>query len=144
MNDEEKPKIIIDEDWKSQVETERQKIREESETSDDPAQPEGQSESQPAAMQLPPASFEFLISSIATQAMFAMGQIPDPSTGEPMVDLQLAEHHIDMLEVVEGKTKGNLSIPEHNMLKDALYQLRMGFVAIKKQIEELGNAAQDS
>ncbi len=132
MSDDESRKIIIDEDWKSQVETEREQLKQKA---DEPA---GDGEEQPADAgatgEIPPASFQFLVSSIATQVMFAMGQIPDPNTGQAMVDLELAKHHIDMLSVLDEKTKGNLSDDESKMLTEALHQLRMAFVAVQEQL----------
>ena len=132
MSDDESRKIIIDEDWKSQVETEREQLKQKA---DEPANDgETQAASAGADGEIPPASFQFLVSSIATQVMFAMGQIPDPNTGQAMVDLELAKHHIDMLGVLNEKTKGNLSTDESKMLTEALHQLRMAFVAVQEQL----------
>ena len=132
MSDDESRKIIIDEDWKSQVETEREQLKQKA---DEPANDvEAQPASAGAEGEIPPASFQFLVSSIATQVMFAMGQIPDPNTGQGMVDLELAKHHIDMLGVLDEKTKGNLSADESKMLTEALHQLRMAFVAVQEQL----------
>jgi hypothetical protein len=141
MSENENKKIIIDEDWKSQVQAEKEQQKQpknadatgSAQTSastggSDPDQLGGDD------MQIPPASFPFLVSSIATQAMFALGQIPDPSTGQPMLDLDLAKHHIDMLAVLDEKTKGNLAADEGQMLSESLNQLRMGFVAIENQV----------
>ena len=132
MSDDESRKIIVDEDWKSKVETEREQLKQEA---DEPATDgEAQPASSGAEGEIPPASFQFLVSSIATQVMFAMGQIPDPNTGQAMVDLELAKHHIDMLSVLDEKTKGNLSADESKMLTEALHQLRMAFVAVQEQL----------
>ena len=142
MSEDERPKIIIDEDWKSQVETEREQLKQ---TADDEPASSGEASGSSSAvagqtagtegeMEIPPASFQFLVSSIATQVMFAMGQIPDPNSGQAMVDLELAKHHIDMLSILDEKTKGNLSTEEGNMLTEALHQLRMGFVAVQEHV----------
>ena len=72
-----------------------------------------------------------LVSMLATQAMIGLGQIPDPLENKPAVKLEVAQHHIDMLGVLEEKTKGNLTDEEENMLSNIAYQLRMAFVAIK-------------
>ena len=136
-NPEEK-KIIIDEDWKSQVEREK----EEAAQKDSPAadggsevtQDTGPSDSVGPEPDLPPASLAFLVSTMAAQAMAAMGHLPDPITGKPEVRLKFAKHHIDMLAVIEEKTKGNASDDEANMLKDALHQLRMMYVQIESQM----------
>ena len=78
--------------------------------------------------ELPPATFDTLLSTMATQALFAMGAIPDPRTGQPTLQLDLAKHHIDMLTVIEEKTKGNLSEDEEKQLATTLYELRLRFV----------------
>jgi len=45
-------------------------------------------------------------------------------------DLEMARYNIDMLEVLEAKTKGNLTAEEAQVLKNTLSELRMGFVQI--------------
>src|SRR3970040_2093729 len=95
------PKIHIDSDWKAQAQAEKQRLAEKSkQTAAD--KPKG---SAPGG--LPPANFETLVSTMVSQALFAMGAIPDPSTGQRMQHLDLARFHIDMLGVIEEKTKGN-------------------------------------
>ncbi|MEL7089596.1 MAG: DUF1844 domain-containing protein, partial [Planctomycetota bacterium] len=64
------------------------------------------------------------------QALFAMGAIPDPQTGQPVLHLDLARHHIDMMTVLEDKTKGNLSDEEAKLLTGALYELRTRYVEV--------------
>ena len=65
---------------------------------------------------------------LATQAMFAMGFIRAEKDKEPTVDLNMAKFNIDLLGVLEEKTKGNLSDDEQKMLTDTLGQLRMGYI----------------
>ena len=135
--DDEK-RIIIDEDWKSQVEKERAQLRTgaESDTAD-PVKSAGESSSEsgtggPAASDrgpLPPADFEFLVSSIATQSFIALGLMPDPFTGQTEPDSELAKHHIDMLEMLEEKTQGNLTPDEAQMISSILHQLRVTYVS---------------
>lgn len=129
-----KPKIIVDDDWKSQAQAEKAELQQQAEAK------QAESQSKPAddaqAMQLPPASFPFLITTLATQAMTALGQGPDPSESKPVVRLELAKHHIDTLGVLQEKTKGNLDKEEASMLDDVLHQLRMLFVAIQNQPAE--------
>ncbi|PQO41473.1 DUF1844 domain-containing protein [Blastopirellula marina] len=85
---------------------------------------------------LPPPDFRMLVSMLATQAFAAMGQIPNPATGQPMVELPLAKHMIDMLTVIEAKTKGNLSADEDKFLENALHELRMGYFAMSSQAKK--------
>lgn len=69
-----------------------------------------------------------LVSMFSTQAMVAMGVIPNPATGKPESQLPLARHFIDLLDVLAAKTKGNLDTEEQTQLDTTLHQLRMAFV----------------
>jgi len=120
---EEKPKIVVDEDWKSQAEAEKQKLAEGAEAAAPPG-PEGAPEAP-----LPPASFASLVSGLVTQIFFALGVIEDPQTGGRYRNLPLAKHHIDTLAILEEKTQGNLSEDEKQLLDKALYEVRMQYVA---------------
>ena len=84
-------------------------------------------------MPIPPASFDLLVMTHASQAMLAMGFMPDPTTGEIVKNLKLAGHHVDMLGILEEKTKGNLTEAEAAMLENSLHQLRMAFVQAKSE-----------
>ena len=122
MSEPQKSKIIVDSDWKSRVETEKESLkRQELETP------------QPSAMpgELPPASFPMLVSTLVTQALVGLGQLPDPYSGQAEYNLPVAGHFIDTLAVLEQKTKGNLSADESGMLTDVLHQLRMAFIALQ-------------
>ena len=121
---EEKPKLIVDDDWKERVQAEKEAIAKGPPPK--PAQAESGDE------QIPPASFPFLVSSLATQALMGMGQIPGPDGEQAEIHPPLAKHHIDMLAVLEEKTAGNLSPDEANMLTTALHELRMIFVAVAR------------
>jgi hypothetical protein len=127
---EDGPKIHIDSDWKAQAQAEKQRLAEKSKAAAPQAKPSGGAPGSGAAgaQGLPPASFETLVSTMVTQALFAMGAIPDPRTGQRMQHLDLARHHIDMLTVLEEKTKGNLSEEETNLLGGALYELRTRYI----------------
>lgn len=69
-----------------------------------------------------------LVTTLATQATLAMGQMPAPDGQQPAVDLAVAKHFIDTLDVLEEKTKGNLTAQESGMLSGILHQLRMLYV----------------
>lgn len=84
------------------------------------------------ARQLPPASMETLISMLATQAIVSLGMIPDPSTGQPQSRPNLARHLIDLLGVLEEKTRNNLSVNEQRMLGSSLHELRMAFLHVSQ------------
>ena len=82
---------------------------------------------------VPPADFSTLVTMFSTQAMVAMGAIPHPSSGKAEVQLELARHFIDLLGVVEEKTKGNLSADETNLISSSLHYLRMSFIEQSKK-----------
>ncbi len=118
----EKPKIIVDDDWKTQAQAEKEKLEEEVEKSAE--------QQQAGPREIPPASLVTLISSLVTQIFMALGGYEDPKTKKRYVDLELAKHHIDTLSVLEEKTKGNLSDEEKKMLDQAIYEVRMQYVQI--------------
>ena len=121
MSDEKK--IIIDEDWKSSVQAEKEALAEDNKQE---AQPE--SAAAGAHPQMPPASLEMLLTSLATEAMMSMGQMPQFGTDKFEINLPQARYAIDMIEVIQEKTKGNLSDDEDTGLTNLLHQLRMAFV----------------
>ncbi len=121
MSDEKK--IIIDEDWKSQVKAEKETLaKEDSEQTKATAEPQA----------LPPASFEMLLTSLATEAMISLGQLPNLGTQEVETNVPQARYAIDMLQVLEEKTQGNLTPGEQQGLKDLLHQLRLMFVSVQQ------------
>jgi hypothetical protein len=66
--------------------------------------------------------------SLNTSALFHLGEISDPVTGEKNQDLVLVKHTIDTLKLLEDKTKGNLNGEEQDLLKHVLYDLKMRYV----------------
>ena len=131
MSDQEnEPKIVVDEDWKSRVRAEREAARKARTAEPSAAEPADGA----AAGRIPPASFEVLISTLMAQALTAMGKLPDPLQGHPVVRPDLAKHYIDMLGMLEEKTKGNLTPEEQQLLKNTLSDLRMGFVSVANQL----------
>jgi hypothetical protein len=78
---------------------------------------------------LPPATFEFLVFSLRAQAEMQMGLMHfGPEEEKPEPDFDLARHSIDMLGVLQEKTKGNLELPEQRLLENSLTELRFRFV----------------
>ncbi len=144
MNTEEKsdePRIVVDNAWKDQVAAEKAAAQAGSEraaTSDTDSarrKPAG-GKSEASAMQIPPASFEILVSTYSTQAMVALGFFPDPLTGETSANRPLAKHLIDMLGVIEKISAGNISEDESSMISSVLHQLRMAWLQSGKQAAE--------
>ena len=133
MNEEqgqtpEKPKIIVDDDWKSRAQAEKEQLQQEAEAKQrgDAAEPQPPGED----IDLPPASFPVLVTTLATQTISLLGQLPGPE-GKPVVQLNHAKHFIDTLAVLEEKTKGNLTSEESAMLTNVLHELRMLYVQVK-------------
>jgi hypothetical protein len=201
-NEEQEPRIIVDEDWKSRVAEEKRKAAEEQEkkareveaghaagggTADDvvgqaaagaaspDAEPPGastpndsapdQSQSPQSkspksqarhAPQLPPATFDSLVETLSMQAMASLNEAMQtaatekPESGsssgvegsssspsgipDPRFHLSMAKYLIDTLSLLEEKTKGNLTSAEEQHLEKVLHDLRMGFVAVSRQV----------
>jgi hypothetical protein len=77
---------------------------------------------------MPEVTFTAFVMSMNTSALFHLGEISDPATGERNKDLVLAQHTIDTLTVLEDKTKGNLNEEEQDLLKNVLFDLKMRYV----------------
>jgi len=131
---QEKPKIIVDDDWKAQAQAEKQKLSEEVQKEAASGAAAGAPGGGPQARQIPPATFTTLVGQLAAQAMMAMGGMVDRRTKRPVVDLELAKFHIDALGVLEEKTKGNLTDEERKALDEALFEVRMQYVELAQQM----------
>jgi hypothetical protein len=79
-------------------------------------------------MPLPPATFEFFVLSMKTQAEIALGLLQFPGKDLPEPDLRVARHSIDLLAMISGKTRGNLSIDEQRLIENSLTELRFRYV----------------
>ncbi len=87
---------------------------------------------------MPPASFDFLVLSLATQAQMALGLFP-MDDGKTERNLAIARHFIDLLGVLQEKTKNNLTIEEQRLLENSITELRFRFVQASE--EEQKNAS---
>ena len=76
------------------------------------------------------ASLSALVLSIGSSAAMALGQAPNPMTGQTQVDKKLAKFNIDLLGVIENKTTGNLSADEEKLIKSLLHDLQLKFVNV--------------
>jgi hypothetical protein len=74
------------------------------------------------------AVFATMVMQLTNMAAMFMGKVPNPETNQPVVDLDAAQIFIDQLEMIEAKTKGNLSQEEQGILKQGLTMVRMAFV----------------
>lgn len=127
MGDGDQPKIIVDDDWKSQAQAEKEKLAEQSKA-EESAGPEGG---------LPEnIGFTDLVRMFATQALMYMGAFPDPQTGKATLALDVAKMNIDLLGILEEKTKGNLDDEEKELLEGSARELRGQFVEISKMLQQ--------
>jgi Domain of unknown function (DUF1844) len=154
------PSLHIDTDWKKQAQEEKRKLAEQEQqkgaagAAPGGAPPVGTPSAAEASgaapatgterraarsvagdarqRELPPASFATLVQTLVTQAMFYLGGIATRG-GEPVLDLDLAKHQIDLLGVLEDKTANNLTPDEKRMLDAALYESRMRYISVASQ-----------
>lgn len=83
----------------------------------------------------PPIDFPSYILSYYTQGCVLLGEVPNPYTNKKEEDLEAAKHTVDILSMLEQKTKGNLSKEEQQLLESVLYELRMKYMAKTNRIK---------
>jgi hypothetical protein len=132
MSNEPHPKIIVDDDWKTRVQKEKETLAQPQAEESATAPAKKAEEPQPSRNEdsLPLPSFALLVSTLATEALAGLGQIPGPDNQAPTINLPHAKHFIDTLAMLQEKTKGNLAREEAAMLENILHELRMVFVAV--------------
>ena len=87
--------------------------------------------------------FMAFVQSLAQQAMMQLGMMPWPHTNQKELQLEGARDTIDILALLKAKTKGNLKDEESQLLDAAIYELRMAWVEISKQIAARAKAGLD-
>ena len=118
----------VDESWKEQAEREKQTVA-------SPAKPAGPAAAGPAeaagpeAEEVPQARFDVFLSGLAMEALIALGDAPHPVTRKQSRNPAQARYLVDLLGVLEEKTRGNLTVDEERLLKDVLYQLRTRYLS---------------
>ena len=119
MADRDKPGgLHIDTDWKSEAAREKQRLAEQERKQRRPA-----AEGEPSS-----PMFAELVNVLALQAAVALGGFQGPGGERIPPNPAAAKHHIDLLEVLEQKTAGNLTEEEKRLLSSVLYELRMQYV----------------
>ncbi|HUX09146.1 MAG TPA: DUF1844 domain-containing protein [Terriglobia bacterium] len=93
-----------------------------------PAEPEPEVEDSETS-----ENFAMLVSYLSTTAMFQLGLLPGPGGEYMPSDLANGSRTIDLLEVLQEKTRGNLTLQEAKLLEDVLYELRMTFLEVQKR-----------
>jgi len=81
---------------------------------------------------LPPVDFTTFVLSLGSSALMHLGQVEQPGSDRAEKDLPMAKHTIDLLSMLQVKTRGNLTAQEDELLESLLYDLRLGFVSASK------------
>lgn len=92
------------------------------------------SAAKPAAQAaLPPVDFTTFVLSLGSSVLMNLGEVDHPGKGAPDRNLPLAKHSIDILAMLQDKTKGNLTQPEAELLENLLFDLRLRYVEATKK-----------
>ncbi len=87
---------------------------------------------------LPPASFTFLVESIMMQTQMNLGlfqtEEAEEEPDQELQNLEIARHSIDLLAILQEKTRGNLTAEEHRTLENGLTELRFRFVQVSEEL----------
>lgn len=141
MSDDDK-KIFVDEDWKSKVQREKEEAKRKAQAEEAPPAPTPEAGAVPAP-EAPEAQeqqqqprFEDLMGMLATQALYALGAMPGAAGQQVMVDLDQAAFLIEMLSILEEKTRGNLSTEEADQLNEARREIDRIFAVRFQQVQE--------
>lgn len=121
-------KLIIDEDWKSQVEAEKEAAKHVDEPAKGAEPPHAD-----AHATMPPAELGFLIGTLYIQGAMALGLLPNPMTKKVETHFEQAKHSIDLLAMLQQKTEGNRTQQESDELEATLHELRMAFVTVQQK-----------
>jgi Domain of unknown function (DUF1844) len=104
-----------------------------------PADTPPAAEARPAAepkarsRRLPPVDFPTFVLSLGSSALMHLGEAPHPGSDETVKDLEMAKHTIDILSMLEQKTKGNLNASEAQLMENLLFDLRLRYVEAAKK-----------
>jgi hypothetical protein len=108
-------------------------------TEEKPAnEPSSAAENAPSGQEIPPRTpidFPSYLLSYYTQGLVLLGEVPNPYTNKKEEDVEAAQHTIDILSMLEQKTRGNLTKEEQQLLETVLYELRMKFMAKTNRIK---------
>jgi len=123
--EEEKSFVVRDRRFTAQKEAaEDSKPKKEGEKGEEPARETAPKQETP----LPEINFTNFLLSISTSALIQLGEIPDPISKESAKELPLAKQTIDLIGMLQGKTKGNLTPEEEKLIEYVLYDLRIRYV----------------
>jgi hypothetical protein len=97
-----------------------------------PAPPADRAPGAAAPPTLPAVDFHTFVLSLGSSALLHLGELEHPDVGAPQKDLPLAKHTIDILVMLEEKTRGNLTAAEEKLIASLLYDLRLRYVEAQK------------
>ena len=97
-----------------------------------PAVPADAAETDAAAGMMLPVDFHTFILSLGSSALLHLGELEHPEAGAARQDLSLAKHTIDILAMLDEKTKGNLTPAEEKLMESLLFDLRLRYVEATK------------
>jgi hypothetical protein len=123
-NTEKTPNIQVDSDWKAEAQAEKERLSEAEHKVEDNAE----------QRKMPEPNFRGLLGILASQALMGLGMHQDPSGNGVMVDLEGSKFAISLLEMLEDKTKGNLSEEEAAEIKQLTAELQSRFVQIAQLV----------
>ncbi len=117
-----RPEKKVDEEWLKRVEEEKGSPGE--------SRRNRRSATESQAKAVPPkeVNFSLFLSTLALQAYVALGELEEPESRTQKVNLDQARYMIDILGLIQNKTKGNLSPEEERMLSHLIYELRMKYI----------------
>lgn len=116
---------VIDKRFSTQEEVQKEEAKEEKKPQEKREERKEKAEKLPP---LPEATFSTFIYSLSTSALIHLGEIPEPTTQKMAKNIPLAKQTIDILGILQEKTKGNLTQDEEPLLNNILYDLRMRYV----------------
>jgi hypothetical protein len=123
-DEQEKSFVIRDKRFSAKKEEETPQAKPEAKKQETPP-PESEPEQ---TAELPEISFANLILSLSTSALIQLGEIQDPMTQKNEKNLPLAKQTVDLISLLQEKTKGNLTPDEEKLMENVLYDLRMRYV----------------
>jgi hypothetical protein len=124
------PRLHVDEDWKKSVAEERARLREEEQHRAAQTRQEA-----PGERRLPEPSIQIFMAGLYTQTLVALGQMPNPLTGNTERNDQEAQYLIDTIAMLSDKMEGKLTPDESAYIRNILYDLRMRYVSPPQQPE---------
>ncbi len=115
---------VSDKRFSSRQESERDRPRQSSQ----PPHLSPEEQESPSLSSEEEVNFASFLISLGTQAFMHFGEIPNPMTQKQEKDIDAAKHFIDLLRLLQVKTKGNLTSEEEQLLQQLLFDLHMRYV----------------